>query len=173
MVLQRHIHVDCSTWRETCGMVAARRALQCTINRSVNTRHLCWPCRPTIQTAARCTASRAAADQPYSPQLWDVVQYSLSKDDSSTLLALGVVQQTSAETLQVSRLYEESPGVWLVHDHSGDTETVPVSAVQGVLEADYTQRVDPDRISNPHGEHAEEVWTVPLNSVPPTVWRGT
>ncbi len=38
-----------------------------------------------------------------------------------------------------------------------------------MLEADYMQLCDPDRISNPHGEHAYEVFKI-LQAVPPGVW---
>lgn len=138
MTWQRPLRVYCSTLQRACVTRTAHRAK---IDRvSAHPRH------PGHQQ--RTTKCTAAGDE--SPQLWDIVQYRVQDDRSGTTVALGVVQQTGATQLQVARLYEESPGgVWLVHDH--DTETVPTAAVQGVLEADYGQRVDPDRISNPHG----------------------
>lgn len=37
---------------------------------------------------------------------------------------------------------------------------VEQEAVLAVLEYDYSQRIDPDRVANPHGEHAEELFTL-------------
>lgn len=50
------------------------------------------------------------------------------------------------------RLRQESgSGVWLAEEPSGAAELVQLSDVRAVVEANYSQRVDPDRVSNPHG----------------------
>ncbi len=102
-------------------------------------------------TMCHCTTreNHPTTTQP-TVQLWDVVQYKTAPETHHPAF-LGVVQDMAGDELQVAQLYEESPGVWLVHDHSGATESVSLSQVQCVVEAEYMQRVDPDRISNPHG----------------------
>ena len=59
-------------------------------------------------------------------------------------------------------------GLWLV---TGDQEEVPLASLLEVLPHEYSQRVDPDRVRNPHGEHAEEIFAL-LVELRPGVHRG-
>ena len=44
-----------------------------------------------------------------------------------------------------------------------NTCTTPIVSIVGVFnDVQYSQRMIEDRVSNPHGEHAEDVWTVSL-----------
>lgn len=43
---------------------------------------------------------------------------------------------------------------------SGCEHEVPLLSVMKVLDADYSQRMDSDRVANPHGEHAHGVWEI-------------
>lgn len=58
----------------------------------------------------------------------------------------------------VEPLYEEERGnnVWLAA-HDLKPVTLPRSKVR-VLDHSFSERMVPDRVSNPHGEHAEGVW---------------
>lgn len=113
------------------------------------TSHMWRPHPSRHCVAPQAAADKQAAQSALNVQLWDVVQYSTAQGTPSA--CLGVVQEMAGDVLQIAQLHEESPGVWLIHDHSGATEAVQLNQVQCVIEADYTQRVDPDRISNPHG----------------------
>ena len=57
---------------------------------------------------------------------------------------------------------DASAGLWV---EGGQSYSVQASAVQRVLEYDYGQRMEQDRVANPHGEHAEEIWQL-LEAVP-------
>ncbi|PSC74638.1 DNA-3-methyladenine glycosylase [Micractinium conductrix] len=116
-------------------------------------RRLETPCGPAAPRSKRWRIKAA----PLAIEEWDIVEFSTSTGD----VALGRVAQVAAGEVRVERLEEDAAVV----DHSGDPlwvlhgaeeETVPLSAVRRTLQADYCQVVDPDRVSNPHGEHALE-----------------
>ena len=65
--------------------------------------------------------------------------------------------QVAGDNVVLEPLKEEESGLWLA-DSRQQTFRVPQAAVVRRVEADYGQRVDPDRISNPHSEHAEDIW---------------
>lgn len=93
---------------------------------------------------------------------------------ASSFCAAPCSQVNCDDSIQLQRLSEEastSGSLWLVEDHSGTTQRIATSSVVQVVNADYGQRIDPDRVSNPHGEHAEEIWQL-LAEVPPHVYRG-
>ncbi|KAI7836082.1 hypothetical protein COHA_010051 [Chlorella ohadii] len=74
-------------------------------------------------------------------------------------MALGRISQIRGSELSVERLEEgrdELQSVWVLH--GVDEETIARTAVRRVVAADYMQVVDPDRVSNPHGEHALEAY---------------
>jgi hypothetical protein len=48
---------------------------------------------------------------------------------------------------------------------------VRIGDVAAILDADFAQRMAPDRVSNPHGEHAEDFWEIPAD-LPDGVRRG-
>ncbi|KAL4432583.1 hypothetical protein ABPG77_000520 [Micractinium sp. CCAP 211/92] len=84
---------------------------------------------------------------------WDIVLYEVPGGPGP---ALGRVASVAADGVQVERLEEDVANqVWIVH---GPEERVPLAAVRATLAADYLQLVDPDRVSNPHGEHALEAY---------------
>ncbi|GAB4819576.1 hypothetical protein N2152v2_006622 [Parachlorella kessleri] len=92
---------------------------------------------------------------------WDVVVY-----DSGDGAAIGRIAQLRSDAAVIDRLEEEGESLWAVSDR---VDEIPLQQVRCVLEADYMQLCDPDRISNPHGEHAYEVFRL-LQAVPPGVW---
>lgn len=61
-------------------------------------------------------------------------------------------------------LMEEDEGLWLA-DPSRPVLKVHVETVLRLVDAEYGQRVDPDRIANPHSEHAEDIWIVQPTSL--------
>ncbi|KAI3425878.1 hypothetical protein D9Q98_007851 [Chlorella vulgaris] len=90
-------------------------------------------------------------------QVWDVVRYNTNITAPSSV-ALGRVSRVEAAHVTIERLEEDPRNlVWLV-SHSEEDEQVPLEAVVSTVEADYLQLVDPDRVSNPHGEHAIEAY---------------
>lgn len=48
----------------------------------------------------------------------------------------------------------------LVRDALAEECVIGLECVMRVIESEYSQRIDSDRIRNPHGEHAEEIWKV-------------
>jgi hypothetical protein len=54
---------------------------------------------------------------------------------------------------------EPETGVWL-ESHVRPRVSVRMEDVLAVVAADFAQRVAPDRVSNPHGEHAEDFWEI-------------
>ena len=61
----------------------------------------------------------------------------------------------------MERLEQDADGIWVA---TGEEEAVNRSAVQRVVEAEFSQRQQ-DRGINPHAEHAEDVFTL-LSEVP-------
>ena len=61
----------------------------------------------------------------------------------------------------------ERTRVWL-ESHSRPPRTVKLSDIRCVLDADFAQRMAPDRVSNPHGEHAEDFWEITAELPPGT-----
>ena len=61
------------------------------------------------------------------------------------------------EELTIDDEADNRPGfrTWV---EAGCEHVVPVASVVQVLEADFSQRMDTDRVANPHGEHAHSVW---------------
>ena len=57
----------------------------------------------------------------------------------------------------IERLEEDAANLVWVLSHEAE-ESVPLTAVSATVAADYLQMVDPDRVSNPHGEHALEAY---------------
>jgi hypothetical protein len=66
---------------------------------------------------------------------------------------------------------EEDSGVWLEATYTRGAKTVRIGDVAAILDADFAQRMAPDRVSNPHGEHAEDFWEIPAD-LPDGVRRG-
>lgn len=101
---------------------------------------------------------------------WDVVEF-LHPDDSEDVLSstdpckltLGRINTINDNgktgTVEVEELFQSTDGenMWL---SNGKCHEIPQSSIMRVVDTTYSQRVDADRVSNPHGEHAEEVWEV-------------
>ena len=100
---------------------------------------------------------------------WDVVVF---RDGDG--LSVGKVESVRASdgTCVCQPLFqEEETGVWLEATYTRGPKTVPLGDVTAILDADFAQRMAPDRVSNPHGEHAEDFWEI-LAELPDGVRRG-
>eukprot|EP00884_Botryococcus_braunii_P008628 jgi/Botrbrau1/17767/Bobra.0127s0023.2 len=96
-------------------------------------------------------------------QVWDVLEYRLNASGDNNLGLARFVEVAGTEVV-LEPLREEEEGLWLA-DSSTDVLKVPQEALLRLVEAEYGQRVDPDRISNPHSEHAEDIWLVAPTSL--------
>ncbi len=76
--------------------------------------------------------------------------------------------QVAGNEVVLEPLREEEGGLWLA-DSAQKVLRVSQTAVVRRVEADYGQRVDPDRISNPHSEHAEDIWLLAADALPENV----
>mmetsp|Transcript_25969 Transcript_25969/g.85408 ORF Transcript_25969/g.85408 Transcript_25969/m.85408 type:complete len:129 (+) Transcript_25969:1161-1547(+) len=111
----------------------AVRALNCTRGRRI-----------------RRTVCRASSDGLME---WDVVCYG-----AESALQIGLVVEVTEETVTVEPLEREGKTeVWL--QAWGEAETVPRRRVR-LIDAEFGQRMSMDRVSNPHGEHAEYFWEI-------------
>ena len=90
------------------------------------------------------------------------------RHDDST--ALGRVVEVSGSKISLDVLTEVEEGTWLVS--SEPQEMVGLDMIQRTIPFEYGQRVIPDRISNPHGEHSEEVFGIEEALLPQGVHRG-
>jgi len=91
---------------------------------------------------------------------WDVVNCYMTGDQKQkgvNVVGL-VIKINNAECIVQPLFQEKETGLWL-EEHDVDLLTVPVVEVR-ILAHDYSQRMDPDRVSNPHGEHAQDVWDI-------------
>jgi hypothetical protein len=98
-------------------------------------------------------------------QEYDVVMFSTTESSNSTV-AVGCITELSEEegVLTIQQLIpddetESTPNctTWV---ELGCEHVVPVDSVLRVLEASFSQRMDTDRVTNPHGEHAHSVWEI-------------
>jgi len=130
----------------------------------------------------------AAPDGPVGArvQAYDVVLYDDDDPDphprpdphpdpsaSPTTFALGhVAAVVDDERCEVHPLDEEegNPGVWL-ESHERPPTVVRLERVALIVDHDFAQRMAPDRVSNPHGEHAEDVWRIATRDLPPNTRR--
>ena len=119
---------------------------------------------------------RAAADDPPTPLAFDVVLYRdagnvASRSGSPCSLGAVVDVEPESGACLVTPLCEEpETGVWL-ESHVRPRVSVRMEDVLAVVAADFAQRMAPDRVSNPHGEHAEDFWEI-VGEVPEGVRRG-
>jgi hypothetical protein len=100
---------------------------------------------------------------------WDVVVF---RDGDG--LSVGKVESVRVDngTCVCQPLFqEEDSGVWLEATYTRGAKTVQLRDVAAILDADFAQRMAPDRVSNPHGEHAEDFWEIPAG-LPDGVRRG-
>lgn len=61
-------------------------------------------------------------------------------------------------------------GLWVL-DSETEPEQVAKQRLIRSVEHDYRQRMEEDRVKNPHGEHAEEIWEI-LESIPTSIYKG-
>lgn len=78
-------------------------------------------------------------------------------------------QQILDDRVELEVLVEEGEGFW-AHDYT-PPEVVPLDSVIRIVPADYGQRQDQGP-SNPHGEHAHEVWLPLQQLLNPSLYRG-
>lgn len=78
---------------------------------------------------------------------------------ASTEAVLGRVTRVGGAEVEMDELARDAHDP-AVHVATGRELRVRLADVVAVVAADYAARIDPDRISNPHGEHAEEVWAL-------------
>jgi hypothetical protein len=101
----------------------------------------------------------------------DVVIFATGQSRPSLTTAVGVITRIStAEGLatieelgQDEQDTRDGVTTWV---EAGQQHNVPIDAIVRVLQADFSQRMDADRVSNPHGEHAHDVWEI-LDPVEP------
>ncbi|GMH38741.1 hypothetical protein BSKO_06625 [Bryopsis sp. KO-2023] len=105
---------------------------------------------PTKKVKARLRAT--------SIEEWDVVALEFV-DAGRKTERLGRVSYVSNQNVDVDWLIEEAPGIWVL-DPDTPPKTVSTENVLRTIDHEYSQRIEQDRISNPHGEHAEEVWEI-------------
>lgn len=69
--------------------------------------------------------------------------------------------QVVGDMVEIDPLESKDGVVWRLHEEgSAPTDVVPIANIQQTIDAEYGQEMDADRISNPHGEHAHEVWRI-------------
>uniref|UniRef100_A0A061S8N2 Uncharacterized protein n=1 Tax=Tetraselmis sp. GSL018 TaxID=582737 RepID=A0A061S8N2_9CHLO len=90
---------------------------------------------------------------------WDIVKYQFAGKEGFGN-RLGRVIALKGTTCEVEPLVEQGDKIWILDEEEEEPDTVPTSAILGVLDSEYGQRAVEDRISNPHGEHAEEIWEI-------------
>lgn len=81
--------------------------------------------------------------------------------DASSRLAIGCIVDISGDEVSIEELQRDAEPNSSTWTQSGEEYVIPISALRRTFEADYSQRMDTDRISNPHGEHAHDVWDIP------------
>lgn len=113
--------------------------------------------------------------QEYDVVLFSTTEQSNQRQKSSSTggeaLAIGCVTGVSAKggvaIISIEELTRDDeadnrPGctTWV---EVGCEHVVPLVSVMRVLEADFSQRMDTDRVANPHGEHAHSIWELSEN----------
>ena len=125
--------------------------------------------RPARRAPIAASSHRAGANEAVDVMEWDVVVF---RDGDG--LSVGKVESVRVDdgTCVCQPLFqEEDSGVWLEATYTRGAKTVQLRDVAAILDADFAQRMAPDRVSNPHGEHAEDFWEIPAG-LPDGVRRG-
>ena len=125
--------------------------------------------RPARPAPIVASSHRAGANEAVDVMEWDVVVF---RDGDG--LSVGKVESVRVDdgTCVCQPLFqEEDSGVWLEATYTRGAKTVQLRDVAAILDADFAQRMAPDRVSNPHGEHAEDFWEIPAD-LPDGVRRG-
>ena len=100
------------------------------------------------------------------PSIGDVVAYSSSS--SSRPLLLGVINEAGKVQELLRRTGDDNDSLTFHENESEDPldiKNVTIAHVFDEDEAYITQRIVDDRVSNPHGEHAEDVYVLKLNDL--------
>eukprot|EP00892_Ulva_mutabilis_P002871 jgi/Ulvmu1/12585/UM092_0015.1 len=111
-----------------------------------------------------CTAYCLRGQQSAVYEEYDVVEFLPpgGTSDTDDGPAIGCIVRIAANgEVTLEQLQREGGPEASIWTQSGDEHTIPISALQRTFEADYSQRMDTDRVSNPHGEHAHDVWEIP------------
>ena len=125
--------------------------------------------RPARRAPIAASSHRAGANEAVDVMEWDVVVF---RDGDG--LSVGKVESVRVDngTCVCQPLFqEEDSGVWLEATYTRGAKTVQLRDVAAILDADFAQRMAPDRVSNPHGEHAGDFWEIPAD-LPDGVRRG-
>jgi hypothetical protein len=102
------------------------------------------------------------------PDEWDVVLFREDSGESAELSLGRVAFVDSAEAnvvVDVLEPYEDADdgeGGRALWTPSEVQKTLPLSCLHRVMTFEYSQRMEADRVSNPHGEHAVEVFSLPI-----------
>jgi len=76
---------------------------------------------------------------------WDVVQYQVNEPSESKSSRLGRVVSVGEEMCLVEPLAEQSEGVWVLDEEFVEPETIALTSICRVMDAEYGQRVVEDR----------------------------
>ena len=99
------------------------------------------------------------------PDEWDVVLFREDSGEGAESRLGRVSFVDSADVLvDVLEPYEEAVGeegkaLWTPSEVQ---KRLPLGCLQRVVPFEYSQRMEADRVSNPHGEHAVEVFSLPI-----------
>lgn len=80
-----------------------------------------------------------------------------SPDLRWSLGAVVSVDEVNGECILTPLYQEHETNVWL-ESHTRPSQSVNLSDLKIIVPSDFAQRMSPDRVSNPHGEHAEDFW---------------
>lgn len=110
--------------------------------------------------ASRIVVVKAAERDAVTVQNWDIVVLD-GLEGSKPSLGRVLVAGDATHTIEL--LEEETKGEFAV---TGIEQEIKAEHVVSVItDFDYKQ-VQVDRAINPHGEHAEEIFTIPITSLP-------
>uniref|UniRef100_A0A7S0SCG0 Uncharacterized protein n=1 Tax=Mantoniella antarctica TaxID=81844 RepID=A0A7S0SCG0_9CHLO len=99
---------------------------------------------------------------PWTIMEWDLILFPDDLDAGPGGWSVGKVEEIRAEDGECvcqPLFMERETGVWL-ESHARTLTTVRLSEVRALGDCAYAQRMAPDRVSNPHGEHAEDFWEI-------------
>ena len=95
----------------------------------------------------------------------DVIGYKrIQFDNSSEIFEIGICNQRNKLTILKERdVIDKDQIIFHENEDLPDVDFKELKSFYRFQNVIWTQRIVEDRISNPHGEHAEDVWIVNLN----------
>jgi len=101
----------------------------------------------------------------------DVIGYKrIQYDNSSEVFEIGICNQRNKLTILKERdVIDKDQIIFHENEDLPDIDFKEIKSFYRFQNVIWTQRIVEDRISNPHGEHAEDVWIIDLNDfiIPP------